>query len=209
MRPAGLVLFLVFLGACQSASLPYEDSPYSVIPAGSRLVLERDLTIPAGRASLYIQGGEVRAYAEIDPYRPHCRLEVQKVLATPQVVKADRFVMEKVIYEEIPRLASAARAPVRLAAAGDLGIAIGEDPAGRRPRGWPAAVAFGMADGSSPWTYATHFRLRSDRQPEVRLLTCQHWDDPALAVHLAVRQIRATLGGIFTLEILSRPDRGG
>lgn len=210
MRQLLLVLPLsAMLASCQGTPLPYEESPYSVIPAGSRLTLHRDLTIPAGRASLYIQGGAVRPYSDVNPYYPHCRLEVEQVLDTPQTVQADVFLVEKVVYEEIPGPVSGGTSVLaHLLRTASLGGAVGLETSGK-DLGRGARVMGGLAadDGGSPWTFATHFRLRSERQPGVRSLTCQHWDDPALAVHLTIRQIRDTLGSLFTLEM--RGDRAG
>lgn len=202
MRQMLLVLPLATaLGACHGTPLPYEESPYSVIPAGAQLTLHRDLTIPAGWARLYIQGGGPRPYSDVNPYHPHCRLEVERVREVPQTVKADVFRVEKVVYEELPWPAGGGSfLPASVPRAGLIG-AVGIEAREDLGRGAYIAGSFGVADGSSPWTYATHFRLRSERQPEVRRLTCQHWNDPTLAVHLTIRQIRETLGDLFTLEI--------
>jgi hypothetical protein len=210
MRFIGLVVCVGLLAACQSASVPYEDSPYALIPSGSRLVLERDLTIPAGRASLYIQGGEVRPYLEVDFYRPHCRLEVEKVLDIPQVVKRDTFLIDKVVTEQLPWPAAGRRAlprwPVAAAAAPGAGLVLASTGPALAMERNPRAGFFGQHDGPSHWTFITHLRLRSERQPQVRQLSCQHWDDPALGVPLTIRQIRETLRGIFALEL--RPGGG-
>lgn len=186
MRRAALLALAALLAACRGAPVAFEDSPYAVIPPGSTLMLTRDLTIPAERASLFVQGGEVRPYADVNSYYPHCRLEVERVLDTPQVVKADTFVIEKIVRQDIPRLADA-----RIGAL---------DAAGDGNRGNRLVTASDAGDAGT-WTYATHFRLRSARQPEVRELTCQDWEDPVRAVHLTLRQIRQALGGLFVLQL--------
>ena len=46
-----LVLTAIFLSACVTVAERDEMSPYFIIPAGSRLILNRDLEIPAHRNS--------------------------------------------------------------------------------------------------------------------------------------------------------------
>lgn len=58
-----------------------------------------------------------------------------------------------------------------------------------------------VGDGVGPYVFSTHMILRSTHQPEVRELNCRRWDDPALRVHLTIREIRQALGEIFTLEL--------
>jgi len=185
MRRAALLALAALLAACRAAPVAFEDSPYAVIPPGSTLTLTRDLTIPAERASLSVQDGEVRPYVDVNSYYPHCLLEVERVRDTPQAVKADTFVIEKTLREDIPRLAGGA-------------LAAATGTAGNRGR---AAGALIIVNGGDYWTYATHFRLRSERQPEVRSLTCQHWVDPTWEKHLTLRQIRQALGGLFVLQL--------
>lgn len=178
MRRLALFAAFVLLAACQSAPLDLEDSPSAVIPAGSRLILRQDVSVPAGRASLLIQGGRVVSYAELNVYQAHCRLEVSRVQDTAQAVPADEFTITKVLYTERPMPGAAA---ALLAGRAVGGIRVGE--------------------GVGPYVFATHMVLHSARQPEVRSLTCQRWDDPANGVHLTIREIRQALGDIFTLEL--------
>jgi hypothetical protein len=176
-RIATLVAFAL-LAACQTAPVDFEDSPSAVIPAASRLVLRQDIDVPAGRASLFIQDGRVVSYSEINLYRAHCRLEVTHVKDAAQTVAAGEFAIERVLYTDRPLPGTAA---VLFASRAGGGIRVG--------------------DGVGPYVFATHMILRSARHPEVRELTCRRWDDPALGVHLTIREIRQTLGEIFTLEL--------
>lgn len=91
MRRFALFTAFALLAACQTTPVDFEDSPSAVIPAGSRLVLRQDISVPAGRASLFIQGGRVVSYSEINVYRAHCRLGVSRVKDTVQTVPASEL----------------------------------------------------------------------------------------------------------------------
>ncbi len=164
---------LLALSACQSTPLAREESPYYTVPAGSRLILHKDLTIPAERAGVYIQGGMVMGWTEINSYHPHCNLVMRRVADAPQTVRAGEFVVVKVRRQNLSAV---------------------------RPGAQYAQL---FADGvPSHWVYATVMDLRSTDQPEVISLTCQHWESPPPAPqHLTIRQIRAALGELFTLKL--------
>ena len=173
-----LVLALTLLSANQASAekaKKSEDSPYYTVPAGSKLLLHKPLTVPASKAGVYFQGGKVLSHKDVDEYYPHCKLEVRDVKDTPQSIEPDEFVVYKVVEGEdysalaYPRLAG-------------LGIISAGNGAGRV-------------------MYFTNFYLRSDKQPHVMLLICQHWEDPTDAEYLTVRQIRKALGEFFTLKL--------
>ncbi len=174
MARLALVLALTLLSACQALAEKGEDSPYYTVPAGSKLLLHKPLTIPAFKAGVYLQGGEVLPYKDIDAYYPHCKFEVKDVKDTPQSIEPDEFAVYKVVEGEdysavaYPRLAS-------------LGVI--------------------SAGGAGRVMYFTSFYLRSAKQPNVMLLICQHWEDPTDAEYLTVSQIRKTLGEFFTLKL--------
>ncbi len=94
-RVAGLVLALL-LAACQTTAYQGdENSPYFTVPAGARLVLHRELVIPADRVDVYLQGGRVLGYAEVNPHHPFCTLDVRRRLDVPQTVAPDEFAVTK------------------------------------------------------------------------------------------------------------------
>ena len=174
MARLALVLALALLSASQALAAKGEDSPYYTVPAGSKLLLHKPLTVPASKAGVYLQGGEVLPHKDVDEYYPHCKLEVRDVKDTPQSIEPDEFVVYKVVEGEdysavaYPRLAS-------------LGVF--------------------STGGAGRVMYFTNFYLRSAKQPHVTLLTCQHWEDPTDAEYLTVSQIRKTLGEFFTLKL--------
>ncbi len=79
MRYVAGVALAFLLAACQTAAYRGdENSPYFTVPVGTRLVLHRELVIPADRVDVYLQGGRVLGYAEVNPHHPFCTFDVTK-----------------------------------------------------------------------------------------------------------------------------------
>src|SRR4030065_2927260 len=93
MRIIALLPLCLLLSACQTAGPLDENSPFHLLPSGSRLVLKQELTIPAHSAGVLLQGGRVVSDKDLNQYHPHCRLEVHDVRATAQTGTADEFVV--------------------------------------------------------------------------------------------------------------------
>ncbi len=173
---------LLGVSGCQYVPERSEDSPFYPPPAGSRLVLHEDLKISAHKGGVFIQGGEIQSsYWAIQQYYPYCEFEVRKVKAEPQTVHADTFVITKTVQEA-------------------------DNPAAGLPGTHPMfASAHGMVamvdNGIGPEGYSTVMYLESPRQPNVLRITCSHWQDPPLAEHLTIAEIRGALGEIFELQL--------
>ncbi len=96
MRYVAGVALAFLLAACQTAAYRGdENSPYFTVPVGTRLVLHRELVIPADRVDVYLQGGRVLGYAEVNPHHPFCTFDVRRRLGTPQTVAPDEFAVTK------------------------------------------------------------------------------------------------------------------
>jgi hypothetical protein len=179
MRKLSLVVVLmVAMSGCAVA--PNEKYSGYAPPAGTRLILKQDLTIPPGQAGVVLQYGGVVSESHRNFYHPSCRLEVNDVRDTPQTVKPDEFVARRV--ERDAPSASISR---------------------------PVLVADGAGvSGGGPafFVFRTLFYLESARQPQVRALVCQQWSDPGLGQHLTIEEIRAALGSIMELQL---PDTAG
>jgi len=158
-----------------------ENSPYYVIPAGSRLGLEREIVIPANRAAVYIQGGQVRLLADVNSYYPYCKFEVRFPRDVMQKVQPDDFVVTRA-YQETP-------------------LSVRADPQGSDRGGRLVHVVSMDSGDASAIAYATTIWLHSDRQPDVFRMTCAQWGYPPLGGHLSIADIRKTLVGVFTLKI--------
>ncbi|MDH3514774.1 MAG: hypothetical protein OEM83_07900 [Gammaproteobacteria bacterium] len=89
-----LALPLLF-SSCHGRDESDENSPFFVIPAGSRLVLHQAVTVPAFSAGAYLQGGSWIPWNQISRYHPYCKLELQQPMDSVQTVEPDEFVITR------------------------------------------------------------------------------------------------------------------
>ena len=175
-----VILFPLFaaLAACSSGPYPV-SSPYYHIPAGSKLVLKQELTIPPNAGRIYIQYGKVVTPKEKDNYHAHCWFLSWEVLDSAQVIKPDTFIITNTqqLEDVVTRQVS------HQFAMNGLGI--------------------GMYGGGSPLAleYSTEFRIHSDLQPAIRRFVCSHWENPDDAKHLTVAQMQKVLGQIAEIQL--------
>lgn len=173
MRPI-LAISLVILTACQSWHDPSENSPFYPIAVGSRLILKQPLSIPADRASVYIQRGRIVPYNGRDTYYANCQFELNTLKPFAQTVDPDEFTVSKVTqYIRLNHLYEPGRMYAQIGGKGDV----------------------------SSKLYAWMIYLRSSRQPDVLRMTCGRWDYPGAARQLTIQEIRNTLGDLFTLQL--------
>jgi hypothetical protein len=182
MKYVLLWLMIIGLAGCQTVVHPDADSPFYRVPKGATLILNRDITIPAGSVRVIYQEGR-QVYAP-NEYKPFCKFEVLPLKDVPQQVKADEFLIHRsgwgvdtllVGLETLPRYAR---------------------------RGW----LWFDDDPPSPRIYGTYLYLRSATQPDVYRLLCGHLQDAATVPrHLTINQIRAALGDTFTLRVAQLP----
>lgn len=180
MKSVFLICALLLLSACDTPRNYAPDSPYYRYPAGSRLILNRELEIPAGWATARLQFGRVVAFGHVQEYEPHCIFEINTVRQEAQHVEPDTFAIVGV-QRSISEIAAASGFFIR------------------------AAYAFEDSRPSQLF-YKTTFILRSERQPGVLRMICQS-DQFAAGIsiprHLTVPEIRQALGNIFTLQLPS------
>ncbi|KPK56011.1 MAG: hypothetical protein AMS22_02710 [Thiotrichales bacterium SG8_50] len=180
MKSIAVVLLTLTVLGCQSAPGSYpgrEDVPaYYAIPVGSELVLNRAITVAGNTVSVFLQDGKLLAKGERDQYRPNCKFELYTMSAQARTVEPDTFMITRLVMED------------------DAGIGTGFSVF--------AGGSLGMGGDSPSMTdYRTVMYLRSERQRDVSRLSCQHWEDPTVAEHLRLAQIRQALGEIMTLTI--------
>ena len=168
-----LLLLSLTLAACQYVPPRDINSQFFSPPAGSQLRLTRPLTIPGNDAGVFIQYGKPQySNWQLDQYYPHCDFELRTRSNHERVVEPDTFTVTRTVRET---------ENVSLA---------------------PAVVASSDTGNGAPHeNYMTILYLHSDKQPDVFRMTCQHWEDPGDGRHLTIRQIRQTLGDLFTLEL--------
>lgn len=172
-----LLSALLLATACDTPRSWGPDSPYFVYPAGSRLVLHRPLEIPADWATLRLQAGRTAAFGAVQEQEPHCILQIDTVRPVPQRIEPDRFAIVGV-QRSISDLAAAS--------------------------GFFVRAAHADSDLPAQLFYKTEFRLRSERQPGVRRLLCQHDQFVAgagIPRHLTLAEIRQALGDIIAIEL--------
>lgn len=173
-----ILLFLVFsVAACSTQALT-PASPYYLIPAGSKIILKHELTIPPNEARVYIQYGKVVSAKEKDDYHAHCWFLSWDVLEHAQVIKPDTFTITSSQHLEDVVLR---KSPLQYAA---LGVGSGSRDGG------PMALV-----------YTTHMSIHSDTQPAIRQFACSHWEDPLDAKHLTVAQMQKALGDIAEIQL--------
>ena len=169
------LLFAASLTGCAGSLAQQPPTAEEQISIGSTLVLNDTIRFPPYTASMDIQNGQVRSgLFSIDKYRPNCTLELRSQADSTRLIQADRFTIYK-ISTDIEQVLSR---PVMVAG---LGI--------------------NMADGANDESYIIRFYLKSEKQRDVELMTCQHWEDPTgYPAYLTKQQIQQTLGSLFTLE---------
>lgn len=169
-----LPVVLVLLSAC-ATSARYEgreDSPFYLIPAGSRVTLNRDIAIAADQLAVYIQGGQLLPRPQLNSYRPYCKFELRELSPAPRTVTPDEFTVTRVRQNIFYSHA----AFQRLASVDD--------------------------NGTSVAVYTTIMELRSARQPEVLRLLCEQWNVPPDSHHVSIAEMRRALGGYFALTVV-------
>jgi len=167
---------LLVLSSCALPQPRAAAAPLYATPAGSVLVLTQDLEIPAGSARVYLQGGGVRAFSEIDPWYPHCWLLSRLVNEVPQVVRADRFRIVRVGH--------------------------GTEQSARRATG---LVRVSGSDGGPPaYNFATLLELESPRQAQVMRLECTVKSDYAQGEFVDLAQFARAVGAVMYIDPAGR-----
>jgi len=164
----------LLLSSCVMNTTQPTSFAYEILKPGASLVLLQSIRFPGYSAAVTIQYGELRTGFRLDQYYPNCRLELRSQSPNPRIIEPDRFT----IYKVHTNIEYVMNKPVMTAGFG-----------------------LHLADGTSDQIYSTILYLKSEKQPEVELLSCQRWEDPTnFPEHLSVDQIKQTLDGFFTLE---------
>jgi len=187
MKTVACVLGAALLaGACQQSATVRESYGQGFVQlSGSYLVLKRPLKVQAGRARVFIQdGGATDAPGRVlsggfDQYRPHCAFEIQSVKHAGFTIEPDTFQITQV-QGSLQRVVMAE--PLRLAALGFM--AGGLD-----------------SPGSSAYHEGYHFWLASERQPQVRRMSCYGvYAEPYDLAPPTLQEIRRVLSGIAEIR---------
>ena len=91
MQRIALALVILALAGCNTAQTRDVNSPYYKIPAGSAVILNKDLDIPAGEAHIDLQDGSPAA--AVGNYNVNCSFIVRNL--GPSTIKADTFAIRE------------------------------------------------------------------------------------------------------------------
>ena len=168
------VLVVLSMAGCRSTAMSQPTYAYETIKPGSTLVLHSSIQFPAFSAAVDIQYGNIRSGFGLDQYRPHCRLEMKSQSDQARLIRPGSFSIYKISnYIEYVMLQ-----PIKVAGRG-----------------------VNLTSSVTDEIYSTTLYLKSEQQPEIELLACQHWEDPSnFPAHLTLEQIQQTLDGLMTIE---------
>jgi hypothetical protein len=177
------------LSSCQTRSyLGNESSPYYVVPAGSRLTLNQELTIPSDELAVYMQNGRVMRNVDLLHEVPFCKFELRDLSRAARKVQPDEMVVTGSTQAR-SRGVTALAAPIVVAELGSVMLA-------------------GTDDVPSIESFSTRMDLRSDKQPEIFRLTCAQWGQPGAVQHVTITEMRQALTGLFTLRLPQQEAAG-
>ncbi|MGB5541624.1 MAG: hypothetical protein WBO37_16185 [Gammaproteobacteria bacterium] len=89
MKLRYLIIACLLLAGCQSMATDDRSSIWFKMPSGTKLVLNRELTIPAQRAHIMLQHGKLLPAASSSEVA--CRFEVRDL--GPRVIQPDTFLI--------------------------------------------------------------------------------------------------------------------
>lgn len=181
MRHWFVLILSLAAAACQPLSSYPVDSPWYQPPAGSELVLNQPIEIPPNAATVRFQFGKI--VRGLQDFEPNCVFELTTVRETPQRVEPDVFVVTKVRSGS-----SIYRAALP------------------QPSGLMTVGLTFEGDTPTRWYYQTEMFLRSERQPNVLMMTCQHaWQSGPSRFEYqrppTVAEMRQAMGDYFTLKL--------
>ena len=175
------------LAACQTAYQGNEESPYYVVPAGSHLILNKELNFDPDRVSVYVQNGKILHLSEMQKYDPFCKFELNHLVSTARTIAPDEMSVTKALQEHsYDTVSQAGRLHyVRLAL--------------------PLIAQSGSFNqgGPSMQSYVVRMDLRSEKQPEIFRMTCIRWSPYPGGYRYeypSITEIRRTLSPLFTLR---------
>ena len=191
MKPLLYALLATTLLGCGHTREYPPESPYYAYPGGARLSLNQAIEIPPDAATVRLQYGHPVARNGVHEEDPHCIFELDTVSAAAQRVEPDSL-----------RITGIQRRVQTFAGMPVWPYQFGFEQR-RHHRPGLQRVGFDDDAGPSHIYYLTEFRLHSDRQPQIRALTCLHnqmMPGVPFMRHVTLPEIRQALGTYFTLE---------
>lgn len=163
---------LLALTACSSVPEKDPDSFLYSIPVGSKLTLNKEITIPANLARRYFQNGNAMMKNDVDIYYPHCSLLMNTLVDYERIIEPTIFEIYKIV----------------------------DDQEYAQRRTYAAGRSLGSIDGPTIIGYTSYYYLRSTEEPDVRSLECAQWNDPVSVRYLSINEVKNALGEYFSLQ---------
>jgi len=171
------VLLSGLLSACSLPTSTDENSFLYSVPVGSKLILKQEIPVKASLGRTFIQNGNVVAEHKINIYYPHCSLTTNTLLDHDRIIKPTAFEIYRVVDD-----VEYAQSYIQYA----------------------SINFFSHSDGPTIIGHASYYYLHSTDEPDIRTLECVQWGSPEDVRYLSIKEIRATLGDIFSLELNSQ-----
>lgn len=175
LQKTALILIVTLLaGGCGSfINLQAWPAPYS-IAAGSKISINQDLTVPPEAVSVWLQFGKIADRRNIRVRYPNCRFELYTRKPGEQTILKDEVTITKFVHSN--------------------------DYVSNNNNTFASLADFSDSGGPMAEIYTTEIYLKSEKQPDLYRLLCEHWEDPSSGVFLTMDQIREALGDIATIE---------
>ncbi len=175
LRLAVAALVVPLLTACATTG---PDEGWGRVPkVGTRMTLNQDIVVPAGKSRVHIQYGKVVPHSQLNQPYPYCSFRLvrsKQELGTPQTILADEFIIEKV-YRRVDMMS--ANTPFQVA----------------------QALILLTTNRDSAQTLAITMEIASPRQPEVTSFICAAWGIPDVFNYPSLGEIDNTLGEVITM----------
>lgn len=175
------------LGACQTDRYQgNENSPFYPVPAGSRFTVNKELPVPAGQLRVFVQNGKVLTNAGVEHLYPYCNVELRDLSDGPRTIQPDELLVTRTVQHEFQG-GTAESGQIFLAGLGaGFGMRLG---------------SMGGNGGPVEETFATIMDVHSEKQPQIRRVTCTQWGYQGIDRHVTIAEIRHTLGDLMTLRL--------
>ncbi len=179
-----VLMFLLFVAACQTDYNGNEASPYYQVPAGSRVILNQSLTVRPDQTGVLLQEGKVVPPGQLRTYDPHCKLELRTLAARERAIAPDEFVVTRAARGQEHSVDTGARRYAALAVGRLMSVTDDNTPSIR--------------------AFVDRMYLGSDKQPDVFRLSCGRWGYPGYDTYLSINDMRRALGNIVALRLAPR-----
>jgi len=172
---AAVLQVAIFLSGCKAfGNLQAWPPPYS-LPSGSSITINQELVVVPNAVSVAIQYGKAVDKSDVKLSHAHCRFELFTLQAERRTIYKDEVTIRKFV---------------------------NSTDYVSKGFGMYASLAEVSQNGGAPMAaiYSTTIYLKSEKQPDLYRLICEHWEDPASGTYLTITQIQETLGTVATFH---------